>query len=40
VLKGIKIMDNMVPQDLKNQYHKKIENLKNRVLKEELERKK
>ena len=40
VLKGIKIVDNMVPQDLKNQYHKKIENLKNRVLKEELERKK
>jgi hypothetical protein len=30
----------MVPQDLKNQYHKKIENLKNQVLKEELERKK
>jgi membrane protein required for colicin V production len=40
VLKGIKIIDNMVPQDLKNQYHKKIENLKNRVLREELERKK
>ncbi len=40
VLKGIKIVDSMVPQDLKNQYHKKIENLKNRVLKEELERKK
>jgi len=40
VLQGIKIVDNMVPQDLKNQYHKKIENLKNQVLKEELERKK
>jgi membrane protein required for colicin V production len=40
VLKGIKIIDNMIPQDLKNQYHKKIENLKNRVLREELERNK
>jgi membrane protein required for colicin V production len=40
VLKGIKIIDNMVPQDLKNQYHKKIENLKNLVIREKLERKK
>ena len=40
VLKGIKIIDNMIPQDIKMQYHKKIENLKETILKEELERKK
>lgn len=39
VFKGIKIIDNMIPQDIKTQYHKKIENLKGRVFKEEQERK-
>ena len=40
VLQGISIVDRMIPQDLKNQYHKKIESLKSRFLKEELEHKK
>jgi membrane protein required for colicin V production len=40
VLKGIKIIDNMIPQDIKNQYHKKIDTVKEKILKEEPERKK
>ena len=40
VLKGIKIIDNMIPQDIKIQYHKKIETLKETILKDEPKLKK
>ncbi|HTZ19156.1 MAG TPA: CvpA family protein [Dissulfurispiraceae bacterium] len=34
VLKGIKIIDNMIPQDIKSQYHKKIDTVKEKIFKE------
>ncbi len=40
VIKGIKIIDHMIPQDIKNQYHKKIDTVKEKILKEEPEHKK
>lgn len=32
VLRGIKIFDNMVPKDIKEQYRKKVDNLKTKML--------
>lgn len=32
VLRGIKIVDNMVPKDIKEQYRKKVDNLKTKML--------
>jgi membrane protein required for colicin V production len=39
VLKGIKIIDNMVPKDIKDQYRKKVDNIKAKMFKEESEKK-
>jgi uncharacterized membrane protein required for colicin V production len=39
VLKGIKMVDNMVPKDIKEQYRKKVDNLKTKMFKEEPEKK-
>ncbi len=40
VLKGIKMIDNMIPQDIKHQYHKKMDIVKEKILNEETEHKK
>lgn len=40
VLKGIRIVENLIPQDLKDQYHQKIESMKGKILKEGTEHKK
>jgi len=34
VLKGIKTIDNTVPRDIKDQYHRKVDNIKSKVFKE------
>lgn len=39
VLKGIKIIDNMIPKDIKDQYSKKIDNLKTKVFTREPDNK-
>lgn len=39
VLKGIKMVDNMVPKDIKEQYRKKVDTLKTKVFREGEEKK-
>lgn len=40
VLKGIKVIDNMVPKDIKELYRKKVDNLKTKVFRGEEDKKK
>jgi len=35
VLKGIRMVDNMVPKDIKEQYRRKVDNLKTKMFREE-----
>ena len=39
VLKGIRMVDNMVPKDIKEQYRRKVDNLKTKMFREESDKK-